>query len=236
MKTYTAHQSRYSLCFASTLIAASLAACAGHNGLQLAPAPTTERACLAPNAVRWEVADGSRRTLAVWVRADVVTRDRWRIPARSRLTSALEEWNALKLPVQLVAAPSRAGADIRVEVIDRFPLDAMTPGSIIHGGLTHLEYTESGEIAGAQVFVAETTPRGIPFSSEDWYAILLHELGHALGLPHASRGLAVMAASPVVSSMTPVDAAMARTLYQGRRCGSAQTVTLGAGATDRQRQ
>ena len=210
---------------AYALGAASLAACAGRpvTGAALAPSPATsslvsDRTCLAPNAVRWEVARGQTRTLGVWLGSDVAAHDRRRTTMRSQLRAALDEWNALGLPLRLAFSPSRAGSEIRVEVIDRFPLDPTAPGSSVHGGLTHLQHTETGAIGLAELFLAETTPRGIPFSGEDWRAILLHELGHALGLPHTARGYALMAASPIVSSVTPIDAALARALYQRQRC------------------
>jgi hypothetical protein len=219
------------------LCAASLGACARPVAVARGGEPTPLRAdaCLAPNAIRWERDREQQRTLRVWLGGDAVTRDRRPTTMRSHLRAAMSEWNALGLPLQLVLTTSRADAEIRVEVIDQFPLDPTLPGSAMHGGLTHLQYTRSGHLAAAEVYVAEMTPRGMPYSGEDWRAILLHELGHALGLPHARLAFALMAMSPVVSSVTPADAATARELYVRPRCpatlATASPAALGGART-----
>jgi predicted Zn-dependent protease len=125
----------------------------------------------------------------------------------------LEEWNSIRLPVRLVAAESARQADIVVDIIASVPAPDDSTGRD-QAGVTHLTYLPSGEILKARVFIAVKPARGIGrYPVLDQQANLLHELGHALGLPHVTETSAVMAIRRTSHGLTGADIALAKAHY-----------------------
>ena len=131
---------------------------------------------------------------------------------------AIERWNALSLPVALAVATARRDAEVTVSVIQRFPPDRHLNADEYRAGLTTLTYDSTGQITRARVFIAGSTPYGTRYSVLDQEATLLHELGHALGLPHVSNPVALMYSRPSATSITPVDAVLAKSVYVENGC------------------
>ena len=187
-------------------------------------------ACVAGTSVRWSVPADSVRLVPVWLGVQPRSADPWSVRNRQLVESAIEGWNSVGLPVRFTPAPSRGRADVRIDVVDRFLPQDPAPGLATRGGATQLTYSDTRTIERAQIMIARETTNGIPYSSADIEAILLHELGHALGLPHSPRLESIMAPAPVVSTLTAVDASAARMLYRAPRCAAPATAATSSGA------
>src|SRR5512144_2332660 len=91
--------------------------------------------------------------------------------------------------------------------------DGTTSGAGLEGDV-HFANTTTGWPAGSRWGFADRGPLHMPFMG-----VLLHELGHAIGLPHLA-GIAVMSAvqlysfgSPEYARLFPTDIAAARAIY-----------------------
>lgn len=197
---------------------ALLAGCASSATIVHPGSPAPELGCVSPTSARWVIPDGGVRELRVWIQAVPSANDPGVSITSDLPDEALSLWNRLGLPVRLTRAPSRGRADIRVDVVDRFFSDAGDPSNATRGGVTRLTTTSGANITEAQIMIARHTAAGVRYSDVDLEAILLHELGHAIGLRHSTNPLALMAPQPVVSTVTAADAAVARALYGGVRC------------------
>jgi uncharacterized protein YejL (UPF0352 family) len=160
--------------------------------------------------------------LLVAVAVDGGTTRDWEFHGPERLRRVTTQWNLLGLPIRLAPTTNLASADIRVVVLRSLPVDSATPPSYARyrAGLTRLTLDEQGMIVRAHVAVAERAVDGSPYSSDDQVATLLHEIGHALGLPHSSSPMALMASRPVVTALTRTDVEMARRAYARACSGS----------------
>lgn len=199
------------------------------------PVPTRAVAAAAPacsatvsvrGALFWaDDPRGATRRLDVRLQVLPEASASWRLDGRVRVEEALAPWNRAGLPVRLVRADRGDSPAIRVTVVRRLPLDPEDGSLAYRAGVTHLRYDASGSIISAQVLLAEETPRGEPYSVRDQVATLMHELGHALGLPHSEHPYALMSARTVAMSLTPHDVALARAVYGGRSCRGGGPVT-----------
>lgn len=129
---------------------------------------------------------------------------------------ALSEWNSLRLPVRFVEARSAQQSDIIVDVIASIPAPDDSSGRD-QAAVTSLTYDQSGTILKARVLIAVTAPNGLRYPLYDQQANLLHELGHAIGLPHITETGAVMATRRTSYQLTGADIALARRHYGGCR-------------------
>lgn len=119
----------------------------------------------------------------------------------------MAEWNSIKLPVRLVEARSLRESDIVVDVIEAIPGQHRDDRD--QAGVTTVTH-QSGSIIRARVLVAISAPFGVRYSVNDQVANLIHELGHALGVPHAAESRALMSPRRNVEELTAIDIALAR--------------------------
>lgn len=175
-----------------------------------AHSPMTLPAC-ANGTRRWPLASaGDVRPLRVWIDTRSQSFDGWGPYGWRRLRLAMAEWNVIRLPLRFVEARSLRESDIVVDVLESIP--GQDRGDRDQAGVTSLTY-EVDAIIRARVFIAISAPFGVRYSVADQQANLVHELGHALGLPHAAEAGAVMAPRRVADELTGADIALARSHY-----------------------
>jgi hypothetical protein len=145
--------------------------------------------------------------------------DGWSTYGRRRLRTALDRWNAVRLPVRLELATRARDAAIIVNVVDTLPSELGTRATT-QGGITRVEFTPAGDLMQAHVFIAVRARYGVQYRLAQQEAMLLHELGHALGLPHASGSRSLMSELPVGRTLTGTDIALARSVYPSGACAA----------------
>lgn len=211
---------------AIAVAATAVQACATTPPRRVAP-PLVASACTStrPASVTWAVDRGERRTVRVGLAVLDDASHAWRDAGRARLEGALATWNAAGLPIRLARTADVSDAEVQVVVMRRLPVDPDDPNNAYRAGVTHLKHVAGGEIASAQVLIAEETPRGARYSSVDQEATLLHELGHALGLGHLDDSRALMSPRSTAVRLTAADVAMARSGYASVGCGRASIET-----------
>lgn len=118
---------------------------------------------------------------------------------------ALFAWQEVfpELRFEVVGEPDLA--DIVVRWLERFELERT--------GQTDLQYLPDGEIRKADIQLALQTHAGQPLRVEGMLAVAIHEVGHALGLPHSGNPRDVMYPDTRTATISTRDRATLVLLY-----------------------
>ncbi|HUL69282.1 MAG TPA: matrixin family metalloprotease [Gemmatimonadales bacterium] len=115
-------------------------------------------------------------------------------------------WEGSGIRVRFQQQADTAGAQITVRWIDHFSFERT--------GQTDLTWDQFGVIRSARIQLAVRDRDGRIVPDQGLRTVVLHEVGHALGLPHSANPADVMFSSTRASAPTPRDLRTAQLLYQ----------------------
>lgn len=151
---------------------------------------------------RWP--DRRGRPLTIWIQPAGGIDD-WTDGYLDSVRDAIDEWDALELPVRLAFAADSASADVRVTFIDQFEESI--------SGRTKWERDDDWWITNADIVLAVHHRDGPALGEDAMRALALHEIGHLLGLDHTQDVTSIMAPRVRVRALSAADRATVRLLY-----------------------
>lgn len=119
---------------------------------------------------------------------------------------ALARWSDADVGVDFVEVADTSRADIVVRWIERFEFD--------RAGQTDLTWDQLGRVRRATLSLALRTNAGAPLADNALLAVALHEVGHAIGLPHSADTADVMFPSTRTTRLSSRDLRTAEMLYR----------------------
>jgi len=152
--------------------------------------------------VRWP--DRSTRPLRVWI-SELETLEGWNPDFVPAIRDAFERWVQTGIPVRFTYIRDSASADVHVRFTERFANGI--------SGKTIWSRNAAWWLVSSDIQLALAHPNGGNVTPPQMRAIALHEVGHLLGLDHASDAEHIMSARIRVRELTPADRATVRLLY-----------------------
>jgi matrixin len=119
---------------------------------------------------------------------------------------ALDRWENTGMGVRFTPISDSTNADIVVRWIDHFDFD--------RAGQTDLTWDQAGRVHKAAISLALRTNSGFPMPDAALLSVVVHETGHALGLPHSSDSNDVMFPATRTGTLSERDQRTAQVLYQ----------------------
>lgn len=129
----------------------------------------------------------------------------WTPAYREEVLAALRAWDSAGAPVVFDVVPDSAPADVRIHWLDRFLKK--------YDGWTTVTWNQSGRLVGADVTLAVHSPGGQLLTAGERDQVMLHEIGHVLGLAHSSNPASIMRANVKATAIANVDIQTLHALY-----------------------
>lgn len=154
-------------------------------------------------APRW----AAGATSVIRVRIDSATSIAgWSPTYRDEVLAALTAWRAVGSPMAFQAVSDDQPADVRIHWIDKFDTQ--------YDGWTTVTWDQSGWLVAADVTLAVRSPKGQLLTAGERAQVVLHEIGHVLGLSHSSNSASIMLPNVKVTAIAPMDIKHLLALYQ----------------------